>query len=117
MSGSLGQYIRDHRRQRNLTQRDLAELVGVHYTAISHLESDRLHVSNDLIEKIAYEICDPHQRENMYVIAGIFDSIALSKMAGENPIICRLLRKLPGLSLGKINQILEILNSNSAESE
>jgi transcriptional regulator with XRE-family HTH domain len=39
---ALGQYIRELRRQRHLTQRQLAERIGVDFSYLSKIENDRL---------------------------------------------------------------------------
>src|SRR6266566_2055994 len=39
---TLGQYIKELRRQRHLTQRQLAEQVGVDFSYLSKIENDRL---------------------------------------------------------------------------
>lgn len=39
---SVGQKIREIRKSHNLTQRELAELVGINFTYLSRIENDRL---------------------------------------------------------------------------
>src|SRR6266566_9224144 len=39
---TLGQYVRELRRQHHLTQRQLAERIGVDFSYISKIENDRL---------------------------------------------------------------------------
>lgn len=39
---TVGQRIREIRKQRNLTQRELAERVGINFTYLSRVENDRL---------------------------------------------------------------------------
>ena len=39
---TVGQRIREIRKQRNLTQRELAEKVGINFTYLSRVENDRL---------------------------------------------------------------------------
>lgn len=49
----LGEKIKQLREQQNLTQFELAELVGVHQTKISHCETGARGVSIRLVEKLA----------------------------------------------------------------
>ncbi len=112
----LGQLIKHHRRQSGYTQRQLAALVNVHHTTISHLEADRITVSNKLIEQITQQICGgEYTSEDLCIIGGIFDMAAVIKLANSDPIICRLLRKLPTLPEHKIVAILEVMIAEEKE--
>lgn len=42
MMTTVGQRIREIRKSRNLTQRELADLVGINFTYLSRVENDRL---------------------------------------------------------------------------
>lgn len=107
---TLGTLIKEHRKQSGYTQRQLAKLVDAHYTTISHLEADRIAVSNELIEQIAYQICDTeYLREQLCVLAGIFDMKAITQLASSDPLICKLLRQLPEISESKIMAIYGIM--------
>ncbi|MBS1598468.1 MAG: helix-turn-helix domain-containing protein [Bacteroidetes bacterium] len=54
MKITFGQKLRDERRAASISQRDLADKVGVDYTYISKVENDRLPPpSAETIEKIA----------------------------------------------------------------
>lgn len=54
---SFGERIRDLRKTKNLSQRDLADKVGVSFTYISKIENEKLdfgdYPSEDLIRKLA----------------------------------------------------------------
>ena len=54
---SVGQRIREIRKQRNLTQRQLADRVGINFTYLSRVENDRLDDEQtpreDTLQKIA----------------------------------------------------------------
>lgn len=54
---TIGRRIREIRKQRNLTQRELAERVGLNFTYLSRVENDRLDADQtpreDTIQKIA----------------------------------------------------------------
>lgn len=54
---TVGQRIREIRKERNLTQRQLAEKVGINFTYLSRVENDRLDAEQtpreDTLQKIA----------------------------------------------------------------
>ena len=50
---TLGQAIRADRHQAQITQRDLADAAGCHYSHISKIENDHLIPSAALLQKIA----------------------------------------------------------------
>jgi transcriptional regulator with XRE-family HTH domain len=53
MNASVGDKIKDLREQRNMTQGELADLVGVHQSKISHCETGARGISFELAVKIA----------------------------------------------------------------
>lgn len=114
----LGELIKRHRRQSGYTQRQLATLVDVHHTTISHLEADRITVSNKLIEQIVQQICNAeYTSEDLCIIGGIFDVDAVIKLANSDPIICRLLRHLPTLPEHKIVAICEVILAEETDDD
>ena len=63
---TVGQRIREIRKQRNLTQRELAEKVGINFTYLSRVENDRLDDEQtpreDTLQKIASALdADPDE--------------------------------------------------------
>ena len=54
---TIGQRIREIRKERNLTQRELADKVGLNFTYLSRVENDRLDAEQtpreDTLQKIA----------------------------------------------------------------
>lgn len=61
MPNAMGTLIREHRRAQHLTQRELADAVGIDFTYVSKIENGRLDFppSNETIQKIADAIgCD-----------------------------------------------------------
>ena len=63
---TIGQRIRDIRKSRNLTQRGLADLVGINFTYLSRIENDRLDADQtpreDTLQKIAVALnADPDE--------------------------------------------------------
>ena len=53
METIFGQRLAAMRRERSLSQRDLADRVGVHHTYISHLETGREQPSRRMVEDLA----------------------------------------------------------------
>lgn len=58
---ALGARIKELREQRNLTQEELASLVGVHQTKISHCETGARGISVSLIGKLASALNAPFE--------------------------------------------------------
>ncbi len=63
---TVGQRIREIRKQRNLTQRELAERVGINFTYLSRVENDRLDAEQtpreETLQKIAKALrADPDE--------------------------------------------------------
>ena len=54
---TIGQRIRELRKQRNLTQRELADRIGINFTYLSRVENDRLDADQtpreDTLQKLA----------------------------------------------------------------
>lgn len=55
---TIGQQIRDLRKSRNLTQRELAEQVGLNFTYLSRIENDRLDADQTPREETLQKIAD-----------------------------------------------------------
>ena len=57
---TIGQRIRDIRKSRNLTQRELADRVGINFTYLSRIENDRLDADQtpreDTLQKISHAL-------------------------------------------------------------
>ena len=50
---SFGEIIRERRRQRNMTQRDVARRIGTSAPYVGHLESGQRHPSDEIVTKLA----------------------------------------------------------------
>lgn len=50
---SLGNNIAKHRKERGLTQKEFAELVGIHKAHVTRIENDRLQPNKTTLAKIA----------------------------------------------------------------
>ena len=79
-------YIKEYRIKKNLTQEQLAELIGTSKVQISRLETGERRLNMDWIEKIAKAlgvqegalICDMHETGNNYnkeILADIFVTV------------------------------------------
>ena len=53
MSIKLGKVIRELRKQKGMSLRGLAELVGVSYVNISYIENGRIETSQEVLKKIS----------------------------------------------------------------
>lgn len=51
--GTFGERIRERRRQTNLTQREIAKLIGTSTPYVGHLESGKRHPSEEVISRLA----------------------------------------------------------------
>jgi transcriptional regulator with XRE-family HTH domain len=54
----FGQRVRDLRKSRNLTQRELAARLGVSFTYISKVENEKLHFGDFPSEKFIHKLAD-----------------------------------------------------------
>lgn len=64
MSQSFGQFIRQARKDKGYSQRDLAKLVGLDFTYLSKLENNRADYApkEDVIRRLAHELeIDPDE--------------------------------------------------------
>jgi len=55
----LGEAIRRHRKAKGLTQEQLAELAGSHWTCISEIENGHLNPGVDILRHIVQELETP----------------------------------------------------------
>lgn len=70
---SFGQYIWQARQQKQLTQRQLASMIGVNYTYLSKLENDRAEPSEKVIRLLA-KYLELNPEELMYLAGKISQS-------------------------------------------
>ena len=79
----FGSYIRQLRRENNLTQRSFAEQLGVDFTYISKIENNKVDnpPSEDVIRKMA-QILETDE-EALLDLAGKFDQDALRRIVAD----------------------------------
>lgn len=102
MNHTFGKLIRKARKEKGLSQRELAKLVGVNYTYLSKLENDHAGTppSEEVIEKLANHL--ELDAEELQYLAGRItedDAKAFEEFVKQNykqmPILFRKLRENP----------------------
>jgi HTH-type transcriptional regulator, competence development regulator len=106
---SFGARLRRLRRARQpaLTQRQLAELVGIDFTYLSKLENDQFgqSPSEDLVGRLAKVLDD--DRDLLLDLAGKIQVDPLRRIAAQNSDVARFLRRLPDLPPDRLRKIIE----------
>jgi transcriptional regulator with XRE-family HTH domain len=108
---TFGKRIRRRRREDKLSQRKLAELVGVDFTYLSKLENDQQGQSpgEDLVVKLAEQLHD--DSEELLALAGKVPVEALRTLAREDVDFARFLRRLSAVPAddkrGRLRRVLE----------
>jgi transcriptional regulator with XRE-family HTH domain len=106
---SFGTRLRRLRREHQppLTQRKLADLVGIDFTYLSKLENDQLgqSPSEDLVGRLA--VVFEEDRDRLLDLAGKIPVDPLRRIASENSEIARFLRRLPDLPPDRLRKIIE----------
>ncbi len=92
---TFGDTIRELRLGARLTQRQLAQTIGIDFTYLSKLENDHGEPpSEETIAKLADAV--GADRETLLALAGKIP-LELKKLAGQDQQFAMLLRKLPSL--------------------
>lgn len=91
---TFGEHIKGLRKKLRMTQRELADLLGVNFTYISKIENDKLEVlpSEELIRKMAGVLAT--DAEDLLDFAGKLDLKQLQQVAKEVPQAGVLLRRI-----------------------
>lgn len=112
---SFGKKILELRRQKRLTQRELAALLEVDFTYISKIENDGIPhpPSEQLIRNMARVLSA--NAEELLDLAGKFDQRALQEVVAEIPEAGVLLRRLQSGRLTR-EQIQGMLDQTSDQS-
>lgn len=93
---SIGQRIKRDRLSRNMTQRDLAEVVDVGVPHISKIEAGRERPSDELLRKIAEALgCDA---DELMLAARRIPEEVMDKVAADPVGFLKHLRQWPGPS-------------------
>jgi transcriptional regulator with XRE-family HTH domain len=102
-SGSFGKRIQELRRACGLTQRQLAQQLGIDFTYLSKLENSRGDPPGDqTIRNLAQAL--KADEEELFALAGKVPSELRAK-AAEDPEFAMLLRRLPNLSEDVLQRI------------
>lgn len=91
---TFGDHIKALRKKRRMTQRELADQLGVNFTYISKIENDKLEVlpSEDLIRRMAGVLAT--DAEELLDLAGKLDLKQLQQVAKDVPQAGVLLRRI-----------------------
>ena len=105
---TFGERIRQLRKEKNLSQRDLATKVGVNFTYISKIENEKLdfgdYPSEELIRKLAKAL--RADADELLILAEKIPE-AIKKRVMERPDVFRKLAKLDDERLDKLLENLD----------
>ncbi len=111
---TVGQRIREIRKQRNLTQRELADRVGINFTYLSRVENDRLDDEQtpreETLQKIAQAL-DTDSDELLLLARRIPDAFRTRILAKPG-----IFRRILNLSDGALEEMLANLEPESETS-
>ena len=113
---TFGQRIRQLRLGKRLSQRDLAERVGVDFTYLSKIENGKVAPpSDDVIHKLAQKL--EANEEELLALAGKVSQNDLREIIAGDVRIGFLFRKLQsgGMNESQIKQILEIMETGEGD--
>ena len=108
---TFGQCIRGLRRERNLTQRDLAAQLGIDFTYLSKLENDRGEIPAETTVRRLAELLDVDPEE-LLSLAGRVPS-ELRERARDDVEFARFLRSLPDLPDDEVQRLHKSLKKRS----
>lgn len=119
---TFGLRIRELRKRKRLSQRDLAEKVGIDFTYLSKIENNKVPPpSDEVIRKLARELeADP---EELLTLAGKVSQKEIRKAVAQDPRVSILFRKLQSRELTdeQLTEMLEIVasggESNAADNK
>jgi transcriptional regulator with XRE-family HTH domain len=110
---SFGQRIKRKRRERGLTQRQVAARLEIDFTYLSKLENDRGEPPGEkTVRNLAVELDD--DAEELLALAGKLPE-QLRTRAQEDVAFARLLRRLPSLADDELRDIYRQLKINEPE--
>lgn len=112
--GSLGDYLREQRRQAELSLRQLADLTGVSNPYLSQIERGLRKPSAEVLNQLAKAL--RVSAEALYVRAGLLDPSDEAE-TGELPAVEVAIRADPVLTTRQKRVLLDIYTSFRRESE
>ena len=111
---TIGQRIREIRKSRNLTQRQLADQIGINFTYLSRIENDRLDADQtpreETLEKIA-DALESDPEELLLLARRIPDSFRTRILAKPG-----MFRRILKLSDDDLERLLEDVETASVKS-
>lgn len=113
---SFGKTLQRIRRKKEMTQREVAQKIGMDYSYFSRLENDRFDSkpTRETIDKIAEALeCTEEERGELLTAAGRIDEELenAALIAGGQPKIGRLFRAVVKLPPEKIDEIMQKVES------
>jgi transcriptional regulator with XRE-family HTH domain len=90
----LSDALKQLRQNANMTQRQLANAMGIHFTYISKIENDAIDMlpSGDLLRRMA--VCLGADEGVLLMAANKLDLKAIQSIASASPVIAHFLRQL-----------------------
>lgn len=113
---SFGKTLQRIRRKKEMTQREVAQIIEMDYSYFSRLENDRFDSkpTRETIDKIAEALeCTEEERGELLTAAGRIDEELenAARIAGGQPKIGKLFRAVVKLPLDKIDEIMQKVES------
>ena len=104
----FGQRVRELRQQRNLTQRALAEKLGVSFTYISKVENEKLHFADYPSEKFIHKLADELDADEDELLL-LADKVPadIRQRIRENPDAFRILASIDDRTLDQVMQVIK----------
>lgn len=110
---TFGERIRNLRLQKDMAQRDLAELIDIDFTYLSKIENDRVPPpSEEVIRKMAVHL--EASEEELLTLAAKVDADELRDAVARDPRIGVLFRKLQSRELtnDQVGRMLDIITGD-----
>lgn len=113
---SFGKTLQRIRRQKDMTQREVAQEIEMDYSYFSRLENDRFdsNPTRETIDKIAEALkCTPKERGELLAEAGRInaDMEKVARIASKRPELGQLFQAAVKLPRDRIDEILEQVNA------
>ncbi|MHB1582403.1 MAG: helix-turn-helix domain-containing protein [Acidimicrobiales bacterium] len=99
---TVGELVRQWRHEAKMSQRRLAELVGVSFPHISKIEADREQASSELLERIAKAL--GKDADELFAAVGRLPSDVAEIVRSDPTTAFRLLRQMPSSRTGKVSR-------------
>jgi len=118
---TFGKTLQRIRRDKDMTQREVAQAIEMDYSYFSRLENDRFdsNPTRETIDKIAEALkCTEDERRELLAAAGRMDEELekAARIAGERPALGKLFRAAVRLPLGRIEQLADQVEAEIEES-